>query len=146
MPRPTIFTDEMTSRICSRIANGESLHYICADRDMPSRTTVLLWLRSGEHPEFLNQYLAAKDAKADYLADQVLEIADNCEGAELTTEIQAAKLRIGARQWYAKVTAPKKYSERLAVDQRTEYRPSEEMTPEQARAILIEHGIDPDKL
>nr|WP_158078632.1 hypothetical protein [Microbulbifer mangrovi] len=94
----------------------------------------------------MNQYLAAKDAKADYLADQVLEIADNCEGAELTTEIQAAKLRIGARQWYAKVTAPKKYSERLAVDQRTEYRPSEEMTPEQARAILIEHGIDPDKL
>lgn len=146
MPRPTIFTEQLAGEICERIADGESLHRICADPDMPSRSTVLLWLRSGERPEFLNQYLNAKDAKADYLADQILEIADGCEGAERGTEIQAAKLRIEARQWFAKVTAPKKYSERLAVDQKTEHRTTGEMTPEQARAILLEHGIDPDTL
>lgn len=146
MARPTIYTNELAQQICVRIANGESLHRICADPDMPSRTTVLLWLRSGERPEFLNQYLDAKDAKADFLADQILEIADDCEGAERSAEIQAAKLRIEARQWYSKVTAPKKYSDRLAVDQRTEHRTSGEMTPEQARAILLEHGVDPDSL
>ena len=146
MARPTIFTDKLAACICDRIANGESLHRICASTDMPSRSTVLLWLRSGERPEFLNQYMDAKDAKADFLADQILEIADGCEDAERSTEIQAAKLRIEARQWYSRVTAPKKYSDRLAVDQRTEHRTSGEMTPEQARAILLEHGIDPDSL
>ncbi|SEA16458.1 hypothetical protein [Microbulbifer marinus] len=146
MTRPTIYNDELAEQICRRIADGESLHRICADSDMPSRSTVLLWLRSGERPEFLNQYLDAKDAKADFLADQVLEIADGCEGAERNTEIQAARLRIEARQWYSKVTAPKKYSDRLAVDQKTEHRTSDEMTPEQARAILLEHGIDPEQL
>ena len=146
MSRPTIFTEELAHCICARIADGESLHRICKDADMPSRATVLLWLGSGNRPEFLDQYMAAKEAKADYLADQILEIADCCEGAERSTEIQAAKLRIEARQWYAKVTAPKKYSDRLAVDQKTEHRNSGEMTPEQARSILLEYGIDPDKL
>lgn len=146
MARPTIYTDALAEQICNRIANGESLHSICADSAMPSRTTVLLWLRSGERPAFLNQYLDAKDAKADYLADEILEIADGCQGAERSTEIQAAKLRIEARQWFAKVSAPKKYSDRLAVDQKTEHCGPSEMSIEQAHAILREYGIDPDKL
>lgn len=146
MARPTIFTDELAARICDRIANGESLHRICADSDMPSRSTVLLWLRSGDRREFLNQYLDAKDAKADFLADQILEIADGCEGAERGAEVQAARLRIEARQWYSKVSAPKKYSDRLALDQRVERPTTADMSPEQARAILMDHGIDPDKL
>lgn len=146
MARPTIYTDELAEKICSRIANGESLHRICADIDMPSRSTVLLWFRSGDRPAFLNQYLDAKDAKADFLADEILEIADGCEGAERSTEIQAAKLRIEARQWYSKVTAPKRYSDKLTVDQRTEHRSSGEMSIEQAHAILREYGLDPDKI
>ncbi len=41
MGRPTTFTDELFDQICDRLANGEVLKQICADPDMPDRSTVL---------------------------------------------------------------------------------------------------------
>lgn len=46
---------------------------------MPSLSNLPLWLRSGEQPEFLNNYL---DAKGDFFADQNPGIAYSCLGAE----------------------------------------------------------------
>lgn len=142
MARPTIYTDELANHICAQIADGQSLHLVCSPAEMPHRRTVLRWLAANEG--FATNYARAKEHQAEYLADEVLAIADGAKRAKSSAEVQAAKLRIEARQWYAKVTAPKKYSDRVAIDQKTEHSGTVAMTPEQARKILLDAGIDPD--
>jgi len=47
-------------RICARVESGESLRAICADADMPHRTTVLLWRKA--LPEFAARLERARRA------------------------------------------------------------------------------------
>jgi hypothetical protein len=42
--RPSIFSPELGSEICLRIAKGESLRSICEDDGMPALSTVCAWL------------------------------------------------------------------------------------------------------
>jgi hypothetical protein len=42
---------------------------------MPARSTVFLWL--SKHPEFSGMCAKAKEASADVLADEMLDIADD---------------------------------------------------------------------
>ena len=48
--RPTDYTLELATLICERMVEGETLRKICADDDMPHRSTVFRWLM--RHPEF----------------------------------------------------------------------------------------------
>ena len=107
MARPTDYSEELATEICERIAEGESLHRICQDEDKPDRRTVHRWLVA--HKAFCHQYAHAKDLAAELRSDECLDIADEAQHADTSVAVQAAKLRIDTRQWYAKVTAPKKY-------------------------------------
>ena len=111
----TIFTKEISKRICEGIMSGKSLAAVCREDGIPTVTTVMSWLSKGsENPEkyidfnnFLNDYTRARECQADYFVDQVIEIADNC-----TTEsdsINKAKMRIDARKWTAGKMRPHKY-------------------------------------
>ncbi len=42
--RPSLYTESLAARICRRLAEGESLRAICADKVMPDKATVLRWL------------------------------------------------------------------------------------------------------
>lgn len=121
--RPSSFTQKMADRICARIADGESLRSICAGKDMPSRTSVFKWL--AEHRSFADQYARAREAQADTLADQILEIADDSTRDTIETEsgpradaewIARSRLRVDARKWLASKMAPKKYGEKIDID------------------------------
>lgn len=91
---------------------------------MPGLSTVFQWF--AKHPEFAEQYARAKDAQADTLADEILEIADdarndwmeihgeNDAGWKANGEhIQRSRVRIDTRKWIASKLKPKKYADRI---------------------------------
>lgn len=67
------------------------------------------------HPEAAREYEAIRLVRADIMADEVVDIAD-LAGPE-NAEIAQATLRINARKWTAQMLHPKRYSEKLQVDQ-----------------------------
>jgi len=102
-PNPS--TPQIKARICLEIAEGKSLRNICLADDMPNADTIRVWLALDA--EFSAQYARAREEQADYYADEIIEIADTAEDANL------ARLRIDARKWKASKLRPKKYGEKL---------------------------------
>ncbi len=50
--RPSLYTEALAAKICRRLAEGESLRAICADKVMPAISTVMGWLFNGKHQDF----------------------------------------------------------------------------------------------
>ena len=124
MGRPSEFNQEIASGICERIADGESLRSICASDDMPAKSTVFKWLT--QQKGFADQYAHAREAQADTLFDEMLDIADDARndwmerngkddaGWEANGEhIQRSKLRLEDRKWMAGKLRPKKYGDKI---------------------------------
>ena len=122
--RPSEYTPEVAATICGRLAEGISLREICRADDMPGRTTVLRWL--SEREEFRGQYAIAREAQADHMADEILEIADDAsndwmlrkqgedEVQVLNSEhVNRSRLRVDSRKWLLSKLLPKKYGEKL---------------------------------
>ena len=121
MARPTIYSDELATTICARIASGESVRSICQDDDMPVKSTVMLWLIDGEHQFFSDQYAKARQIQAETLADELFDIADDGtndwmkragkDGEEayiLNGEAVArSRLRVDTRKWFLSKVLPK---------------------------------------
>lgn len=117
------FSEELADRICERLADGESLRSICADEEMPDKSTVFRWLAANE--TFRDQYARAREAQADTLFDEILHIADTPQMGEKTEVsdgkikvvsgdmIDHRRLQVDARKWMAGKLRPKKYGERL---------------------------------
>lgn len=111
--RPSDYSEDIAKAICEDIADGKSLRKICDDENMPAKGTVFVWL--SKHPEFQDQYARAREAQADLLFDETLEIADQYDKAadELNPDhIQRAKLRIDTRKWIAGKLRPKVYGDK----------------------------------
>ena len=87
---------------------------------MPGRRTVFKWLEV--HKAFQHQYARAREAQADALADEILDIADESdndivtdgEGNERTNHeaIARSRLRVDARKWLAGKLRPKVYGDK----------------------------------
>lgn len=114
----------MAARICSELADGASLRTICKADGMPNKSTVFRWLAARE--DFRDQYARARDAQADALAEETLDIADEASNDWMARNdpenpgwvvngehIQRSRLRVDARKWFASKVAPKKYGEKL---------------------------------
>lgn len=123
--RPTDYNDDISVKICAEIATtSKSLRTICDQDGFPSVGSVLTWLN--KHPEFLAQYTRAKQEQADYLVEEMIDIADDgsndlmtivkgdveytMENKEVTNR---SKLRVETRKWVASKLKPKKYGEKL---------------------------------
>ncbi len=59
--RPTDYNDEIALLICERLADGESLKAMCAEEDMPSRSTVFKWLANPANKQFVDMYMRARE-------------------------------------------------------------------------------------
>lgn len=127
MARPTDYTPELTDKICAEIVLGYSLRTICKEESMPCVATVFNWFRI--HPEFLEQYEKAKEAQADTLAEDILDIADDGSndwmektdkdgqniGWQLNGEhVQRSRLRVDSRKWIASKLKAKKYGDKVS--------------------------------
>ena len=122
--RPSTYSDEIVAVICERLAGGESMRHICEADEMPSRATVLRWLR--DHELFRREYAAARELQVDFYISELLEIADDGRNdwmeklgrdGEITgvvshhEHLQRSRLRVDTRKWIAARMAPKKYGD-----------------------------------
>ena len=82
---------------------------------MPAQRTVLEWL--SQNDDFRTKYARAREDQADTMDDRILEVADNVESGKLAPD--AARVMLGALQWRAAKLKPKKYGERLDIEQST---------------------------
>lgn len=118
------YTQEVGDKICQEMTLGRSLRSIVKDDGMPSMTSVLKWLVV--HHNFAMQYARAREAQADALADEILDISDdgsndwmvandkdNAGYRENGEAINRSRLRIDARKWLAGKMRPKKYGEKF---------------------------------
>lgn len=142
MGRPSEYAQAIADEICERIADGESLRKICADENLPCKSTVFKWLSGVQ--SFADQYTRAREAQADTMADEIIEISDDGfndtyvdENGNRRTDqdvIGRSRLRVDARKWLASKMAPKKYGDRQAIDL-TDHT---QKTPEQVNARIAE--------
>ncbi len=123
--RPSIYTKKLATRICKRLAEGNSLRTICLDDDMPAATTVHQWVLEDKEG-FSKHYARARELQAENMFDEILEIADdgsndfmtitkgnvtyNIEDREVTNR---SRLRVDSRKWYLSKVLPKKFGDRM---------------------------------
>lgn len=123
------YTDEIAEKICDGLADCRSLRSICLDEGMPNQSTVFRWLADERYIAFREQYARAREAQADALFDEMLDIADDGSNDYVTKErddgstyealnaehVQRSRLRIDARKWMASKLQPKKYGDKIDV-------------------------------
>lgn len=109
---PSTYTEEKANAICELIATtSKSMKKICEEVGV-SYGTHLRWV--SEREDYREKYARAKEDQADFLADELLEIADeNSRDAKTPQAIQRDRLRIDTRKFIAAKLKPKKYGERL---------------------------------
>jgi hypothetical protein len=80
----------------------------------------------GNNKDFREQYARARDAQADTLADEIIDIADDGSNDWMERELESgktievvnaehisrSKLRVDARKWVAAKLKPKKYGDK----------------------------------
>lgn len=116
----------VVEKICEIIATSEKgIHHICSDnQEFPHVSNFFRWLH--KHEEARDLYARAREAQADLLADNIIEIADDSskdtkrivKGDEVvevenTEWTNRSKLRVEARKWKASKLSPKKYGDKL---------------------------------
>lgn len=125
--RPSSYNPEIAAEICAELALGQSLRKVCLPEHRPAVSTIFYWI--GTIPEFSEQYEKAKAECADFLAEEIIEIADDGTndymesldpetggviGYKLNGEhVQRSRLRVDARKWIAAKLKPKKYGDRV---------------------------------
>lgn len=122
--RPSTYSADVASEICSRLAEGESLRAICRSEGMPAESTVRGWVIDNVDG-FSAQYARARDLGLDCMAEELLEIADtpqsgvkvkNADGRVETIEgdmIEHRRLRVDSRKWFLSKLAPKRYGDKV---------------------------------
>jgi len=114
--RPSRYSDETAAEICDRLAAGESLNAICRDEHMPHERTIRRWAIE-DHEGFSPRYACARELQAEHLFDEIVDIADRVANEREAAIVNAARLAIDARKWVASKMLPKKYGDRLDVQQ-----------------------------
>ncbi len=73
--RPTRYSKILGTRICQRLASGQTLSQICEDPKMPVYSVLRRW--QDQEPGFLLATLRARQSGNEVLAEECLRIADD---------------------------------------------------------------------
>lgn len=117
---------KIVNSICKSMEGGNSLRTALGEQSLSS-STFYEWIDAD--PLKAKQYARACDDRADKLADEILEIADDGSrddktmkdrsGNDYTVEdtewVNRSKLKVDARKWLLSKLAPKKYGEKIDV-------------------------------
>lgn len=119
-PKEIKFSNQLFDDICEVITTSSiGLAKICKEYGV-SYGSFYSWMRQND--ELVNRYTRAREMQADYLAEQILEIADDSSQDELNTDfgvienkefVNRSKLRVEARKWIAAKLKPKKYGDKI---------------------------------
>lgn len=125
MVRPTEYSPEVVDAICEQMVNGKGLLKICADNQMPGRTTIYRWLAN--NPEFRKRFMEAREALMDFYAEQILTIAFDESGDVILDQgkdgktsavanhakVQRDRLKVDSLKWTAARLFPKRYGDKM---------------------------------
>ena len=127
--RPAMYSAELAERICEAIAlDTRGVDAICeAHDDFPCGRTVRTWLL--REPDFLPLYTRAREAQAELMGAEIIEIADDTSRdtkmvkrgddeveVQDTEWINRSRLRVDTRKWLMSKLAPKKYGDRIQAE------------------------------
>ena len=125
MAMPTKRTQEVERRIVEGLMSGLSLVKVCEQEGMPDRVTVCKWMSADE--AFATKCVRAREIQADLNDDKLIDVVNKLESGELTPE--QARVMSSILQWRASKLLPKKYGDRLNVDQQGEVK------------VLVSYGL-----
>ena len=107
-------------KIISDIEGGLSARKAVISAKISSKT---FWDWIDKDKEKVKQYTRACEARADFMADEILDIADSSEGDLYLDDngdtkidgntVQRARTQIDARKWLMSKMAPKKYGDKI---------------------------------
>jgi hypothetical protein len=97
---------------------GKSLSTALKAEGMPSYHAVMMMLRN--NTQFRDMYEKAIENRADRLAEEILELADEpmpkgLEGPMASAWVQQKRMQVDARKWVASKLKPKMYGDRIDV-------------------------------
>jgi hypothetical protein len=129
--RPTIYSEEIAKQVCTETAQGKSLRSICKNNDLPHRHTIMYWLQDEDKVDFFDRYTRAKLIRAECMADDLLDIADDAANDYMEREEEEdnksvsysfngehfarSRLRVDTRKWYLGKVLPKVYGDALKI-------------------------------
>jgi hypothetical protein len=116
--RERITLEERLSRELDEAIEQQHFARVRFTEHVPAASTIFKWLTENE--DFAEQYARAREAQADTLADEILDIADDGSNDYMGEDkaydgdaVQRSKLRVDARKWVAAKLKPKKYGDKL---------------------------------
>ena len=123
--RPPIYSKALGERVCNLIANGASLRQIEKMDGLPNMVTVLKWLADPDLKSFADHYEHAREARAEGIFEESLDIADDASGDLLqgmngpignSAAVNRSKLMVDTRKWFLARLAPKKFGEQASAN------------------------------
>lgn len=141
MGKHTTRTPEIVQAVLDGMADeGLSLRKSCLKADV-KQSSFMRWV--GEDRDLADQYARAREAMADVRLDLTLDIVhaapdmiDTPTGPKIDPAFVAwQRLRYDAEKWHMSKIAPKKYGDKLEIDQKITDKRLPSLTPDEARAI-----------
>lgn len=102
--------------VLALMEDGSSLRKSCAEAGV-STSAFLRWVDSDD--ELKEQYARARARLLDAQAEELEEIGEKAARAESAAEVAGLRLQSDNRKWLLSKLAPKKYGEKLEIEQRT---------------------------
>lgn len=118
------FDEDKINKVLEIIATShKGIHKACKQVGI-SINTMYAWIDASTENE--NRYARAREAQADLLVEETIEISDDSSRDTFVTDkgIEAedrewtnrSKLRVDTRKWLAAKLRPKKYGDKIEVD------------------------------
>jgi hypothetical protein len=112
----TTYTPESAESILLLMRDGKSLRKACQEAGI-KKGTFLDWVE--REPGLADQYARAREEMMDTQAEELESIGEQAARAETAAEVAGLRLQSDNRKWLLSKLAPKKYGEKLEIEQRT---------------------------
>lgn len=126
MPRRSITPEQIETFLEKLSTSNEGAQKIAESIGIPKTT---LWRMLEEDLELRGRYARAKEMQADFLVQEMLDIADDSTNdteiknfGDSTVEVEnkewtnRSRLRVDTRKWIASKLFPKKYGDKIGLD------------------------------
>lgn len=129
--RPSKYTEKLATEIIDALIHGKSIVRMCKQDHWPVFQTICTWRE--KRPDFMERYERGQIARAEYLADEMLSIADDTEsdvgfsededkdgkGAKpfiIKENTAQRKLKLETRKWAAAHLMPNKFGDFKSIE------------------------------
>ncbi len=141
-------TEAVWGQLLPLISSGLSVP--AALQHLPEPRPSLWWCKMAirKDPELAQRYRTAQEERADVLADQIVELANepmpaSLRGADASAWVQRQRLKFDALRWTASKLRPKAWGDHVSVDVAVEARISIRMALEQAQRRVVTLDAEP---